>query len=89
MPATMAPTASSSTSTRRPTIINRQNPNSSRAPSPLESISQGSRRVSAVYSAREDEGLVMREKTDKDDGSVGKAGAVGVGVTRPKRRLSR
>jgi len=28
----------------------------------------------------------MREK---DDGSIGKAGAVGVGVTKPKRRLSR
>ena len=45
----------------------------------------GSRRVSSR--AGEDEGLVMREKGD--EGSVGRAGGVDVGVTRPKRRLSR
>jgi len=37
-----------------------------------------------------DRGLVMKDKERfEDEGSIGKAGGVGVGVTRPKRRLSR
>jgi hypothetical protein len=37
-----------------------------------------------------DMGLVMKDKERfEDEGSIGKAGGVGVGVTRPKRRLSR
>jgi hypothetical protein len=43
-----------------------------------------SRRVSG---RGDDEGLMMREKGD--EGSIGRAGGVDVGVTRPKRRLSR
>lgn len=30
-----------------------------------------------------------RERAEREEGSIGKAGGVGVGVTRPKRRLSR
>ncbi|KAK1924098.1 hypothetical protein DB88DRAFT_489076 [Papiliotrema laurentii] len=37
--------------------------------------------------SQDDGGLMMREK-ERDDNSVGKAGAVERGVTRPKRRLS-
>lgn len=36
----------------------------------------------------EDDALVMRDR-DRDEGSVGRSGGVDVGVTRPKRRLSR
>jgi len=37
-----------------------------------------------------DRGLIMKDKERfEDEGSIGKAGGVGVGVTRPKRRLSR
>lgn len=52
------------------------------APASPGAVGGASRRVSC----REDEGLVMR---DKDEGSIGRAGGVDVGVTRPKRRLSR
>nr|XP_019046554.1 solute carrier family 35 (UDP-sugar transporter), member A1/2/3 [Kwoniella bestiolae CBS 10118]OCF25484.1 solute carrier family 35 (UDP-sugar transporter), member A1/2/3 [Kwoniella bestiolae CBS 10118] len=45
------------------------------------------RRVSAaVHNSDEDRGLTMREK--EQNGSMGKAGGVSSGVTRPKRRLS-
>lgn len=37
----------------------------------------------------EDEGLMMRDKGEREEGSIGKAGAVERGVTKPKRRLSR
>lgn len=57
------------------------------SPSGTAGPSINGRRVSRVE-CREDEGLVMREK-EKGEGSIGKAGGVGVGVTRPKRRLSR
>jgi len=39
-----------------------------------------------------DRGIMMKDKERErfeDEGSIGKAGGVGVGVTRPKRRLSR
>ncbi|ORX35721.1 nucleotide-sugar transporter-domain-containing protein [Kockovaella imperatae] len=38
--------------------------------------------------ADDDDGLVMPPKAEKENGSVGKSGGVGMGVTRPKRRLS-
>lgn len=51
-----------------------------------------SRRPSGTNGHREDEdeGLVMRERErETHENSIGKAGGVGVGVTKPKRRLSR
>lgn len=47
--------------------------------------SAASRRVS------DDDGLIMRERGERDEGSVGRAKGVDVhgGATRPKRRLSR
>lgn len=47
------------------------------------------RRVSAAVS--DDDGLIMRDRSEREhqDGSVGRAGGMDVGVTRPKRRLSR
>ena len=72
--------------TRRPTMVNNigSRQASSGYTSPIASP------TSKRFSNKEDEddGLTMREK-ERDDGSVGKAGAVERGVTRPKRRLSR
>jgi hypothetical protein len=60
----------------------------------------GSTSSMANGGSEEDRGLIMREREAKDrdrvaavaasdECSTGKAGGVGVGVTRPKRRLSR
>lgn len=44
----------------------------------------------AARRVSDDDGLVMRDRSERDgQGSVGRAGGVDVGVTRPKRRLSR
>lgn len=66
---------------RRPTVGPNPHPSS-------PGYGESSRRCSNPY-APDDDGLVMREKGESGSGSIGKAGGVGVGVTRPKRRLSR
>jgi hypothetical protein len=73
--------------TRRPTVVHHSLPNSEDY-NPGESSRRGSAsRVNGNHGADEDIGIVMREKCE--EGSIGKSGGVGVGVTRPKRRLSR
>jgi hypothetical protein len=60
---------------------------------PHGSSSTMSRRSSnAILDDPSDRGIMMKDKERErfeDEGSIGKAGGVGVGVTRPKRRLSR
>lgn len=54
------------------------------------STGMSSRSSKSVADDHQDRGLVMKDKERfEDEGSIGKAGGVGVGVTRPKRRLSR
>jgi len=73
--------------TRRPTVIHRSNPITS---SPISGETSHristSRNTGYTVAVGDDNGLVMRERGDE---SIGKSGVVGVGVTRPKRRLSR
>ncbi|KAK8864599.1 hypothetical protein IAR55_001849 [Kwoniella newhampshirensis] len=61
------------------------------SPVTTNSPQQATRRVSTAL-ADDDRGLTMRERErdrgDDNRGSVGKVGGVGVGVTKPKRRLS-
>jgi hypothetical protein len=48
------------------------------------------RSSNAVVDDGTDRGLMMKDKERfEEESSVGKVGGVGVGVTRPKRRLSR
>ena len=54
------------------------------------SSSMTRRSSNAVNDDTTDRGLMMKDKERfEDESSVSKAGGVGVGVTRPKRRLSR
>jgi UDP-sugar transporter A1/2/3 len=68
----------------------RQSGSYASSPVSASPIQRGSRKPSAALVEDDDEGLVMREKDrEGQNGSIGKSGGVDVGVTRPKRRLSR
>lgn len=84
---TPAPSSSSSSLNRpkRQTSIRNDDASSSSS-----MIRRSSNAVVDDPATERDRGLVMKDKDRfEDEGSIGKAGGVGVGVTRPKRRLSR
>ncbi|WWD03332.1 hypothetical protein V865_001384 [Kwoniella europaea PYCC6329] len=75
---------------RRPTM-DRSNSHTGASSPILASAhtTNANRRVSAAVNNEDDRGLTMREKERAEQqGSMGKAGGVSSGVTRPKRRLS-
>ncbi|WWC89120.1 uncharacterized protein L201_004038 [Kwoniella dendrophila CBS 6074] len=89
----MASTSSTSTSSNgliRPTMDRSNSHTGTSGIIGSPHTTNANRRVStAVNNSDEDRGLTMREKDRSDQhGSMGKAGGVSSGVTKPKRRLS-